>query len=574
MKFVEKLKAYFTNKEILQRIFITLLILFIFRLLSKVPAPGIEKDALESLFGGSQNQATLFNIANILAGGTLSQFSIISVGLFAFISASVIFQLLGPIVPQIEQLQKMGESGRKVIDQWTRILTVPLAGIQSYGIFLVLQSANNIVGRPLVEDLSNLRIVTLITVLVAGTMLLIWLAELCSEKALGGRRGGGVSVIITAGILASLPTSLVNAFSKFTSSDYLRNFWSSFAIEWLLFFIILGFVLGLIWMAKQVYKAKNPRVRIVLTIAYTLILISIPSILAIIFRSDFEWAKQIRTVWDANVARLDTLETRFGFFLGLTLQIIAITTFFNESTRKIPIKFISRIRNSARGRSENVSYLPIKLLAAGVMPIIFSSSLLLMPEVIYRFFGNNIKNWDGVVRFWAAFEFTIFNTTQRWSAFEFRLFNPDFVQSMARVLEYASQGWLNQVTSPYYHVLHFILAVLFSLFFITIIMKPEDIANDLKGRKTFIPGVRPGQETVDFLSGTIIRVTFWGGLVLASISSIPFIFGLYNTQLPLGIESFIAGGTSVLIVVPTVLAVKTQLDALVLTKNYEKFEDL
>lgn len=560
MKFVEKLKAYFTNKEILQRIFITLVILFIFRLLSKVPAPGIEKDALESLFGGSQNKATIFNIANVLAGGTLSQFSIISVGLFAFISASVIFQLLGPIVPQIEQLQKMGESGRKVIDQWTRILTVPLAGIQSYGIFLVLQSANNIVGRPLVEDLSNLRIVTLITVLVAGTMLLIWLAELCSEKALGGRRGGGVSVIITAGILASLPTSLVNAFSNFTSSDYLRNFWSSFAIEWLLFFIILGFVLGLIWMAKQVYKAKNPRVRIVLTIAYTLILISIPSILAIIFRSDFEWAKQIRTVWDANVARLDTLETRFGFFLGLTLQIIAITTFFNESIRKIPIKFISRIRNSARGSSENISYLPIKLLAVGVMPVIFSSSLLLMPEVIYRFFGEAIKAWDGIVRFWGLFEF--------------RLFSEAFAQSFGRFLEYASQGWLNQVTSPYYHVLHFILTVLFSLFFITIIMKPEDIAKDLKGRKTFIPGIRPGQETIDFLSGTIMRVTFWGGLVLASISSIPFIFGLYNTQLPLGIESFIAGGTSVLIVVPTVLAVKTQLDALVLTKNYEKFEDL
>jgi len=540
MRLVEKLKAYFTNKEIISRVLITLLILFIFRTLSKVPAPGIEKDALESLFGG-KNQSGIFNIANILAGGTLTQFSIISIGLFAYISASVIFQLLGPIVPQIEQLQKMGETGRKVIDQWTRILTVPLAAIQSVGIYLALKSGNNFAGRPLVEELSMFRIVTLVLVLIAGTMLLIWLAELCSEKGLGGKRGGGISVIITAGILASIPTSLVQAFSNFTGSDYLRNFWIAFSAEWALFGVIALIFFGLIWMARLILKAGNAKLKLVYTTIYTAILIAIPVVIGLIIRTDFEWAKQIRTVFETNVARLDTIETRFGFFLALTLQIIAITTFFNESVRRIPIKFVARIRTWARESVDNMSYLPIKMLGVGVMPVIFASSLLFMPEVIYRFFGDQIRNWNGTI---------------------------------GRVLEYASQGWLNQATSPYYHVLHFILTVLFSLFFITIVMKPEDIGNDLKGRKTFIPGVRPGQETIDFLSYTIMRVTFWGGLVLATISALPYLFGLYSSSVPLGIEAFIAGGTSVLIVVPTVLAVKTQLDAFVLTKNYEKFEEI
>lgn len=564
MKFFNTLKAYFTNKEIVRRLLFTLLVLFLFRLLSKVPVPGVEADALQSLFGAesgqNSNTGALFNIANVLAGGTLSQFSIISVGLFAFISASVIFQLLGPIVPKIEQLQKMGESGRKIIDQWTRILTVPLAAIQAFGIYLVLQSSNNFVGRPLVEDLSNFRIATLIFVLVAGTMLLIWLAELCSEKGLGGKRGGGISVIITAGIIASLPTSLVKAFSNFTTVDYQRNFWIAFAMEWILFLVVFVLFWGLYRLGRIVVRTVNSRLKTVYAVLYTILLISIPTFLGLVIRADYEWARQIRTLWETNIARLDTVETRFGFFLAMTFQIIAITIFFNESIRKIPIKFIARIRTNVGKAMEDISYLPIKLLAAGVMPIIFASSFLLMPAVINRFFGEAISNWDGIVRFWGGGEF--------------KLFPVEWVDSFSRVLGYAANGWLDQFNSPYYHVLHFILTVLFSLFFITIVMKAEDIANDLKGRKTFIPGVRPGDETVEFLSSTIMKVTFWGGIVLASISVLPFLLGLYSTTIPLGIESFLAGGTSVLIVVPTMLAVKAQIDALVLTKNYEQFEEI
>jgi preprotein translocase SecY subunit len=553
-------KSFLYNKEIVGRVFVTLLILFIFRLLSKVPAPGVEKDALDAIFGGSQSQASLFNIANVLAGGTLSNFSIISIGLVAFISASVIFQLLGSIVPKIEELQKMGEIGRKIIDQWTRILTVPIAAIQSYLLYLFLKSSDNFVGRPLVEDLSNLRVVTLVLTLVAGTMLLVWLAELCSEHGLGGRRGGGISIIITAGILASIPTSIIQAFSNFVSSDYLKNFWLYFGLEWLLFFALYGLVLLFIFITRRILNLTNIHVRNVFLVLYILLFFAIFAGAIIMLRGDYEWVKQLRTLWEANIARLDTLETRFGFFLALTIQLIGITTFFNESYRKIPIKFISRINNFSRQSIDTLSYLPIKLLSVGVMPIIFALSFLSLPGEFYRFFGESIKKWDGIIRFFGLWEM--------------RLFTESFVQSFYRVLEYASLGWLNPFTSPYYHVLHFILTVLFSLFFISVVMKPDDVANALKARKSFIPGVRPGNETIQFISSTIFRVTFWGGLFLAILSSLPYIFNFYNSQVPLGIESLIAGGTSILIVVSTILSIKTQIDALILTKNYEKFEDI
>jgi preprotein translocase subunit SecY len=175
------------------------------------------------------------------------------------------------------------------------------------------------------------------------------------------------------------------------------------------------------------------------------------------------------------------------------------------------------------------------------MPIIFASSMLLLPQVIYRFFGTQISN-----RF----------------------------QNFGQALKYASESWLNQQTSIYYVLLSFILIVLFSIFYITIIMKPDDVGDDLRRRNSFIPGVRPGKETIDYISTVVLRIGFWGGLVLALISSLPYIFGIYNTQQTTGLEYFIAGGTSILIVVPTILAIKMQLDALVLTKNYEQFEEI
>jgi preprotein translocase subunit SecY len=534
MKSFSTLRSYFSNKEIIRRLIVTLIILFIFRLLGKIPAPGIDVNALQNLFTGGQ-QNSFFNIANILAGGTLTQFSIISVGLFAFISASVIFQLLGPVVPKIEQLQKMGEVGKKIINQWTRVLTVPLAAFQSFGIYLLLKSNDYITPMP------AFRIISLMFVLTAGTMLLIWLAEILSEQGLGGKQGGGVSVIITAGILASIPTSIAQAFSSISTSNFLQNFWATLGVEMVLFLIVMAFIVAMIYLGRLLLRARSLPVRVVNTLVYIVLLLLVPGFVLFVANIDTSFTQDVRTLWYTYTAKLENPEVRFGFFLGLTLQLIGMITFVNESFRRIPIKFISRIRTNAGKAVDTISYLPIKLLAPGVMPIIFASSLLLLPQVIYRFFGTQINNWNG---------------------------------RAGLFLQYASQGWLDQTSSSYYQILSFILIVLFSMFFITVIMRPEDIADNLKNMKTFIPGVRPGRETMEYLSGVIMRVTFWGGFILAIISTLPYLLGLNTTTQALGIETFIAGGTSILIVVPTILAVKMQLDALVLTKNYEQFEEI
>lgn len=542
MKFnLETIKSYFTNPEVLQRFFITLILLFAFRLLSKVPAPGVQRDALESLFGGSEQG--IFNIANILAGGTLTQFSIISVGLFSYISASVIFQLLGQIVPRIKEIQKMGEVGRSIINQWTRLLTVPLSAFQAFAIYLVLKEgggAFGLQGQPVIEDLNLLRIITLIIVLVAGTMLLMWIAELVSIHGLGGSNGGGISLIITTGILASLPTSITAAFSNVSTSNFFGLFWTALAIETILFLIVGGLIYSLIKIGQLLFKLKSKYLRFLAYMIYSVFIASIPAFVLYVNNVDNKFTSDILLFLNSYTSRLEEVEIRLGFYTGLTLQLVVLITYFNEAVRKIQIKFINRIR-SRNTPNQSESYIPIKLLAVGVMPIIFSSSLLLLPQIIQYFFGARITQ-----------------ASPEWGA----------------ILNYAASSWLNQLTSPYYYALNFVLIVWFSMFFITIIMDPADVASSLKHRKTFIPNVRPNQETEEFLTKVILRISFWGGLFIGLLTTIPFLLGIYNSSVSSGIENFIGGGASILIVVATVMMIKIQLDAIVLTKNYEKFEEL
>jgi preprotein translocase subunit SecY len=536
-----RLQAYFTNKEILKRLLVTFVLLFVFRALSKVPAPGIEANALQSIFGGSQSG--FFNIANILAGGTLTQFSIISVGLIAFVNASIILQLLGTIVPKIEQIQKMGEVGQKMINQWTRLLTVPLAAIQSFGIYLLLKSNANSTGQQLIDNLSTFRVVSLVFTLTAGAMLLMWIAEIMSDAGLGGKRGGGTSIIVTAGILSALPTSITQAFSAITTSEFLKNVWISLGVEILLFlsFILILFVL--VKIGKLAQKPKTVALKAVSNVFYFAFLMIIPISIYIIAKHDTAITENIRLVWKNNLARLDNVEFKFGFYVGMTIELIALITYFNESIRRVPIKFINRIRNNGQSSaiSDETAYLPIKLLAPGVIPIIFATSLLLLPQILYRFLGGQIDK-----------------SMPRFGEF----------------LRYMSESWLNQQTSIYFHLLQFMLVIGFSFFYIFVIMKPENIADDLKRSQSFIPNVRPGKETVTYISSIIAKVTFWGGIILATVSSLPFILGIYKSTVSSGMEAFIGGGTSILIVVSSILAVKIQLDAMVLSKNYEQFEEI
>jgi preprotein translocase subunit SecY len=429
----------------------------------------------------------------------------------------------------------MGEVGQKMINQWTRLLTIPLSAMQAFGIYLVMRS------QGYVDDLSAFRVVNLVFVLTGGTMLLMWIAELISQHGFGGKRGGGISLVITAGILSSLPVSITEAFANVNTSNFLRLFWISLAVETVLFLLLAGIVYVYYIAGRKIIKIHKKLIRYLLYLVYIGFVLVIPAFIIYVNNFDNQFTQDFLTWWRSYSTRLEDVEVRLGFYVGLAIQLIVLITFFNESYRKIEIKFINRIRSSNVKGLENESYLPIKPLAVGVMPIIFSSSLLLMPQVINYFFGPRIEdNWPQV----------------------------------GEILRYAAEGWLNQLNSPYYYFLNFILIILFSLFFITVIMDPEDVANSLRHRKTFIPGVRPGQETVDYISKVIFRVTFWGGMFIALLSTLPFILGIYEADVSSGIENFVGGGVSILIAVSTLLMIKMQVDAIVLTKNYEQFEEI
>jgi preprotein translocase subunit SecY len=437
----------------------------------------------------------------------------------------------------------MGEVGQKMINQWTRLLTVPLAAIQSFGIYLLLKSNANSTGQQLIDNLSTFRVVSLVFTLTAGAMLLMWIAEIMSDAGLGGKRGGGTSIIVTAGILSALPTSITQAFSAITTSEFLKNVWISLGVEILLFlsFILILFVL--VKIGKLAQKPKTVALKAVSNVFYFAFLMIIPISIYIIAKHDTAITENIRLVWKNNLARLDNVEFKFGFYVGMTIELIALITYFNESIRRVPIKFINRIRNNGQSSaiSDETAYLPIKLLAPGVIPIIFATSLLLLPQILYRFLGGQIDK-----------------SMPRFGEF----------------LRYMSESWLNQQTSIYFHLLQFMLVIGFSFFYIFVIMKPENIADDLKRSQSFIPNVRPGKETVTYISSIIAKVTFWGGIILATVSSLPFILGIYKSTVSSGMEAFIGGGTSILIVVSSILAVKIQLDAMVLSKNYEQFEEI
>ncbi len=545
MKFIELLKSFLSNKDILVRLSITFIIIVIYRFLSKIPVPGIERDALATFFSNQQGETIgLFNVANILSGDSLSNFSIISFGVVAYVSASIIMQLLGVIIPKIEEIRKMGAVGTKILDQWTRILTVPLVCLQGVGMYLALSSSNNPLGRPILDpiEFNTLRVISTIAVLVAGTMLLMWLAEILTESGISGaKRGGGFSVIITAGILSSLPAAIVNDFSNIQLSRFLQNMWIALLIQFVIFLILLILFVGYVKLVKYVFNLKTKAYKIIGGMFLSFVLLSIPIIITFVVRSQDPTSLYIKDFIQLNLARLNDFEVKFGFFIGILLQVIGIIVYFNESVRKIPIRFVSQITVRTNYVAEKSSFIPVKFFIIGIIPTIFSMSFLAMPEFVYRFFGNSINDWNPAVG--------------------------EFVR-------YMSQGWFNQFNSEYYYIVSFMLTVFFSLFYVNAVIKPEDIAENLSNMNSFIPGLRPGKDSLEYISRIFNYMAFWGGIILAFSTVAPFLLGVYSQTTISSVERLLAGGTSLLILVPTFLSIKDQVLSMILTKNYDKYREI
>lgn len=424
---VKSIAQFFTralkSPDIRKKLLITALVLFVFRMVAHIPAAGIDQTSLKNLFSGN----ALLSLLDIFSGGTLSNFSIMALGLNPYINASIIMQLMTFVIPSLEELSKEGEFGQEKINQYTRFLTVPLAVFQAVGIYFLLR------GQGIIGTLTPISLLALVTTMTAGTMLAVWLGELITEYGISN----GVSFLIFAGIIAQLPTSLGANFSLLRSEN-------------------------------------------------------LPQI---------------------------------TFFLAFSLLIISLIVFVTEATRKIPIRYARRGgRETALGTE---SYLPLRLNQAGVIPIIFAVSLVLLPTLLSQFlvgFGEPFSSFASTLA--AAFA-------------------PETL---------------------FYNLTYFLLVFGFTYFYTAVVFNPEKIADNLKKAGGFIPGTRPGIKTQEKLSWILSRVTFVGALFLGFIAILPSFFQFF-----INLPNLVIGGTGILIIVSVVLEFTREIEAQLAMGKYEGF---
>jgi preprotein translocase subunit SecY len=420
------LKKIFAIPELRKKLFFTLLIIVLFRILAFIPVAGVDAGVLRNFFAQNEFLALL----DVFSGGTLANFSVIALGLNPYINASIIIQLLTVVFPNLERLAKEeGEQGREQLNAYTRLLTIPIAIVQGFGMYTLLRT------QGIIPTLDVLPLLTLILTLCAGTMLLMWMGELVTQYGVGN----GVSVLIFAGIVGRLPVVL----------------------------------------SQQVFGAVE---------------------------LDF---------------------AMLAIVGGVTLMMIAAIVYISEGVRKIPVAYARRVRGDVVVASDT-SHLPLKVNQAGVIPIIFAISLVLLPSVFAQYFQNSSNQWLSNLAISVATQFT--------------------------------------PTSWAYNLTYFLLVFGFTYFYTAIAFNTKNIAESLRDRGGFIVGVRPGRPTELYLNSIVSKVTFFGGLFLGFVAIFPSLVGAAT-----GATSLVLGGTSILIVVSVIIETTKQIESLFVMHNYDTF---
>jgi preprotein translocase subunit SecY len=417
--------------EIRSKIIFTLLMLVVFRLGTFIPVPNVNADVL-----ANQDKLSVFGILNTFGGGALKQFSIFAMGIMPYITASIIIQLLQmDVVPKFTEWSKQGESGRRKIAQFTRYFTIVLGFIQGLG---MSYGFNNLAGGQLIENPGISTYLLIAVVLTAGTAFLMWLGEQITEKGVGN----GISIIIFAGIVAGMPSTI-----------------------------------------NQIF------------------------------------VQQFENAGDALFIRIVTV-------VLIALAVIAIIVgviFIQQANRKIPIQYAKRVvagRNPVGGQS---THMPLKVNAAGVIPVIFAVSFIVTPRTVASFFPTN-----------------------------------DVTLWITKVFDYSH---------PIGMTLYAALIIAFTYFYAFIQVNPEQAAENLQKQSGYIPGIRPGKSTQEYLTRVLYRLTFVGAIFLALIAVLPMLF-INIANLP---QSAQIGGTSLLIVVGVALDTMKQLEAQLVKRHYKGF---
>lgn len=406
--------------------------LVVFRLSAHLPLPNVDVNALRDFFRRNQ----LFGLLNVFSGGAMENFSVVALGVGPYITSSIIIQLLTMIVPRMEALSKEGEMGRHKLNQWTRLLTVPLALLQAYGLIALLQQQQRSGGVQLIGALTPLQLGSTILTLTAGTIFLMWIGELISERKVGN----GISLLIFTGIVASIPTAIQQTFAAELSQETL------------------------------------------LTI---------------------------------------------GFFLAIAIVTTAATVFITEAQRNIPVSYARRVRGMQLYGGVN-THLPLRVNQAGMIPIIFAISVVLFPPMIAQFFVTNS--------------------------------NPTVAGAATAVYNF-----FNLQTNPLgYGILFFLLVFGFTYFYTEVVFHPEQVAENLQKQGGFVPGIRPGRPTADFLTDVSHRIVLAGALFLALIAVLPI-----GLQYFTGLQTLTLSGSSLLIVVSVVIETAKQIESQLTMRDYE-----
>ena len=420
----------FRLPDLRRRILITFGLLVAFRFIAHIPLPGVDPATLKSLFDSN----ALLGMLDMFSGGALRNFSVAAMGVYPYITATIIIQLMQPVIPALQRLSQEGEAGQNKVNRISHWVTVPLAALSGYGQIILLQREGGIAAA------APLAMVAMVISLVAGTVFCVWLGELITEYGIGN----GVSIIIFAGIVTGYPSMVGD--------------------------------LGL---------------------AFS--------------------------------------ENHFGVivFALILLASIVFIVLFNEAHRRIPVQYA---RTSFRGgrmyRQTGGTHIPLKVNAAGMIPLIFSMSLVVFPGMIASYFMNPTSTNPN---FWNA----VYN-----------IFNPNTALPLGVV----------------YWILYFLLTIIASFFYTMVIFQQQDLPGTLQRQGGFIPGIRPGKNTESFLNNVINRITLAGSLFLGIVAIIPFIArGVTN------IQTVQLSSVGLIIVVGVVLDTMNQMEAQLTMRRYEGF---
>ncbi|CAN5420918.1 preprotein translocase subunit SecY [soil metagenome] len=461
----------FKNRDMQKRIFIVLGIIVAYRLLAHIPVPLAGPTQLKEVINSVVSGTDFGGFLNLLSGGALASFSIVLVGMSPFITASIITQLLTKAIPKLEELHKDGESGRRKINQWTRMIALPLAVVQSIAFIYILRQTVLQGNSTLLLDSSPIEWIVAVTAMTAGSMLLMWMGELMTEQGIGN----GISLIIFAGIISQLPSTLSTLGQALftTTNGSLSVFgWFTIPVDPVTFWVVIAIAL-------------------------------------------------------------------------VSLIVLYVLVKVNEAQRVITVNYAKRVQgNSSYGGIKSI--LPVKLIAAGVIPVIFAVAFLSLPA----FIGQVLKATNN-----GAYA-DLANNLILW----FQAPNPGtFIGSTLEAFIYPTT--------------YFILVILFTYFYTGIVFNSSEIAENLQKQGGFIEGIRPGKNTEEYLSRTVNRLILFGSLVLGIIAVMPFAaeFLLYNVA---GVTNskLSIGGTGLLIVVSVGLEALRQINSRALMVTYDDYK--